>query len=126
MSVAKTETVTLTPTTPHRVVIVGCSYLLPTLGYHPETGQEVEVMAHKVSHHGEIVELTDPQARRLLAMKAVVTADAPLTYPEMTDEQLQALVAERGIAVKGTGANDAATHEDLVAALTNYDIAAKS
>ena len=79
-------------------------------------------MAHKVGSHGETIELTDAQARRLTALNAVLPVDAPLTYGEMTDEALASLVKERGINVKGSGANGEATHEDHVSALTNYDV----
>jgi hypothetical protein len=109
---------------PYRVVSVGVAYLEPTIGINPDTGEEVIVNSHAVAHNGSEVELTDAQARRLIDLGAIKPKDAPLGYEEQTVDALTALAKERGLDVKGTGANDAVIKDDLVHALHTYDAGA--
>lgn len=114
----------LPETKPFRVVVVGVSYNEPTHALHPETGEDIVVHAGKVGVHGEEIQLTEVQARRLEELGAVKAKGAPLGYEEQDVEALKALAKERGLDVKGSGANGGVVKDDLIQALNTYDAGA--
>jgi hypothetical protein len=89
------------------------------------------VNATAVGRFGETVELTDAEAKRLADLgprnpdgsrrPAIKPKDEPLTYDEMSDKQLDALIKDRGISVTGSGANGEALTIDKINALTTFD-----
>lgn len=105
---------------PHRVVTVGASYLDHTETILPD-GSEGVVPVYRVGRFGEIIQLAENQARRLLHLGAVKPADAPLAYHEQDQQALQAQADDRGITVVGSGANGEVIRTDLVSALENHD-----
>jgi hypothetical protein len=82
----------LPATTPHRVVAVGATYLDATETLGPD-GKPTVAYISKVAYRGETVELNAHQARRLIDLGAVKSADEPLSYDERKVEDLGAAVA---------------------------------
>jgi hypothetical protein len=121
---------TLPKTKTYRVATLAARYIKPQIGVGPD-GQEVVVQTTAVGRFGEEIELTDAEAKRLEDLgplnpdgsrrPAVKPKDEPLTYDEMTDKQLDALISDRGITVSGSGANGEALTVDKVNALNTYD-----
>lgn len=104
----------------YRVVSVGLSYTAPERVTNPD-GSEGTVHARKDAHAGDTITLTAAESERLVALGAVVPADADKTYGEMTVKELQAEADERGLTVEGSGANGNVLQEDLLTALKADD-----
>jgi hypothetical protein len=115
-----TDTVELPATETYRVSIAGAIYNKPVSGYGPD-GQPTVVLTRELALFGQQVELTAPEAARLRELEAVKPADAPLSYDEMDEKQLSGLAKERGIDVRGTGADGAVLKADLINAQLIYD-----
>jgi hypothetical protein len=104
----------------YRVVFSAATYIDPVEGLGPD-GQPTTLQVYKVGRQGETIELTGPLNPDGSRRPAVKPKDEPLTYDEMTDKQLDALISDRGITVSGSGANGEALTVDKVNALNTYD-----
>lgn len=104
----------------YRVVAVGVGYDDPT-EITDSQGNTTTVAIRRDGRAGEVISLTASEAARLEALDAVVPADAPSTYREMSVDDLQAEADSRGLTVEGTGANGNVLKEDLVGALEAHD-----
>lgn len=119
----------------YRVATAGITYnrLKDAIG--PD-GQPTVIVVQELATFGQSVELTDAEAARLKQVAEDHTAafnlprpvefikakDAPLSYDEMSDKQLDAEVKERGIAVVSSGADDEQPlRTDKINALVTYD-----
>lgn len=115
------DTLTLPATEEYRVVSLGARYIEPQEGINVNTGEPIVQFQSKLATRGQKVNLTKPEAKRLSALGVVLPSDAPLTYDEMTDDQLARESARRGLTVRGQGLNGEAIREDHINALHNSD-----
>jgi hypothetical protein len=121
---------TLPKTKTYRVATLAVRYAQPRLTLGAD-GQDMVVNATAVGRFGDEVDLTDAEAKRLEELgplnvdgsrrPAIKPKDEPLTYDEMSDKQLDALIKDRGISVTGSGANGEALTIDKINALTTFD-----
>ena len=116
-----TQTKKAPATKPYRVAIAGAIYdrFAETIG--PD-GEDQVVPVRELALFGQEIELTEREARRLTELGAVKPAGEPLSYDEMDDKQLDAVVKERGITVSSTGADaEQPLRTDKINALLTYD-----
>lgn len=113
--------VTLPDTQQYRVTALGARYNEPELGYDPNTGDERVVFVSKLATRGQKINLVEGQAKRLLGLGVIADVDAPLTYDEMSDDQLATESNRRGLTLRGQGLNGEPIREDYINALNNSD-----
>lgn len=104
----------------YRVLSVGVSYMDPTETT-SEDGSKITLNERRDAHAGQEIELVASEADRLLALGAIVDADAPATYGEMKVADLKTEAERRGLDVQGTGADGRILREDYVVALEADD-----
>lgn len=118
---APTQLKELPPTEPYRVSIAGAIYQKHREGLNAD-GEETILVTRELAMFRQEIELTEREARRLLALGAVRPKDDPLGYDEMDENQLKAETNKRGIEVRSTGADpDQPLRIDYVNALLIYD-----
>jgi hypothetical protein len=116
------EELTLPDTDLFRVRGVGASYLKPQKTVGPD-GQPTVVFVGALAGRGEIVELVKSEAERLGAVGAVVPAEAPKGYDELSRPELEILATSRGVTVRSTSADpDNPLDDDYRNALALFDI----
>jgi hypothetical protein len=106
---------------PYRVAILGINYADPEEVLNLD-GSVTVVKRDRAALRGEIVELVPAEAQRLLRLGAIADVDAPRQYWELSDSELEQLVAERGISAGlPSGQDGRHTRDDLINALTRAE-----
>lgn len=114
------DEVELPETKPYRVAMLGATYMKAEAVYGP-TGPMLSFM-HELGKRGDVIELDEAQAHRLLELGAVVEADDPRGYGEMDENELAALAKARGVDVRSSSLDPAQPLRlDYVNALQSYD-----
>jgi hypothetical protein len=93
-------------------------------------GEDTIVVVRELATFGQRVELTEREVNRINKIGAELTPpvvyvkpeDAPLSYDEMNDKQLDAEIKERGVTVTSSGADqDQPLRTDKINALLTFD-----
>jgi hypothetical protein len=112
---------TLPATEPYRVQGVGATYYEPVASVGAD-GKPTVILSYRMAARGEIIELTEDQARRLCDLNAVKPAEEPRDYDEMGDAELRSLAASRGVVVVSSSADpEQPIRSDYLSALRSYD-----
>lgn len=105
----------------YRVCIGGAMYLSPRVSQNIDGSQQV-LYPSVLATRGETVYLIASEAQRLTDLEAVKPANEPLTYDEMNDKQLDAVIKDRGLTVVSSSADaDKPLRSDKINALNTYD-----
>jgi hypothetical protein len=93
-------------------------------------GEDTIVVVRELATFGQRIELTEREVHRIQKIGAELTPpveyvkpeDAPLSYDEMNDKQLDAEIKERGLTVTSSGADqDQPLRTDKINALLTFD-----
>jgi hypothetical protein len=118
------EDVKLPDTEQYRVVIAAAAFDSPRIVYDVE-GKAKVIYVRDFGMRGGIVDLIPREAKRLQELDtgpAVRRATEPRTYDELSDDELRAEAATRGLIVASSGADPSIPlREDHINALITYD-----
>jgi hypothetical protein len=115
------DEITLPDTQPYRVLGVGAVYFAPAAVIGGD-GKPTVVHVNKLATRGQVIDLVPFEARRLLDLGAVKEADEPKSYDEMDGGELADIARSRGLAVRGSGADESVPlREDYINTLNAFD-----
>lgn len=120
------DDVSLPETKLYRVRGVGASYLAPKKAIGGD-GQPTVIYTSQLAGGGQLVDLIAPEAERLEALGAVLPAEAPKGYDELSRAELEILATQRGVTVRSTGADSQnPLDDDYRNALALFDLGSDS